>query len=99
MSDCSRCCHVGQDEVALFVADVVGRGAMADSLPPVSATPQSDAADFSPPPVPGFMLHQPAKPLTLDEMRRQADETARRVRPKRIIDAQPSSNRPTKTGK
>lgn len=36
--------------------------------------------DFSPPPVPEFMLRKPAKPLTLEEMQRQADEAAERAR-------------------
>jgi hypothetical protein len=36
--------------------------------------------DFSPPPVPEFMLRKPAKPLTLEEMKKQADEAAQRAR-------------------
>lgn len=35
---------------------------------------------FEPPPVPDFMLKKPAKPLTLEEMKRQADEAAERSR-------------------
>lgn len=36
--------------------------------------------DFSPPPVPEFMLKKPVRPLTLEEMQRQADEAAARAR-------------------
>ena len=36
--------------------------------------------DLSPPPVPAFMLRKPDKPLPIEEMRRQADEAAARVR-------------------
>ena len=36
--------------------------------------------DFSPPPVPEFMLRKLSKPLTLEEMQKQADEAARRAR-------------------
>lgn len=42
--------------------------------------PRQAEPDFSPPPVPEFMLRKPDTPLTLDEMRRQADEAAARVR-------------------
>lgn len=35
---------------------------------------------FEPPPVPDFMLKKPAKPLTLEEMKRQADEAAEKSR-------------------
>lgn len=49
--------------------------------------------DFSPPPVPGFMLRKPEKPLTLEEMRRQADEAAARVRARR--EPQASAVEPT----
>ncbi len=54
----------------------------------MAAEPQSETAkqqelDFSPPPVPEFMLRRPDKPLTLEEMRKQADEAARRARAER----------------
>lgn len=39
--------------------------------------------DFSPPPVPEFMLRKPARPLTLEEMQKQADEAAQRARAER----------------
>lgn len=37
--------------------------------------------DFSPPPVPGFMLKKPERPLSLEEMQKMADEAALRARP------------------
>lgn len=52
--------------------------AMADSALPASAVPQVEEPDFSPPPVPEFMLRRPTKPLTLEEMQKQADEAARK---------------------
>lgn len=54
----------------------------AEPVPPQAGqgTPQPD---FSPPPVPGFMLHKPPKPLTLEEMQKQADEAAQRARAER----------------
>lgn len=72
--------------------------AVADSLPPVSAVPQSKEADFNPPPVPEFMLHQPDVPLSLEEMRKQADEAARSAQPKGIKGVQPLSKKHTKAG-
>jgi len=52
--------------------------------PPASGKAQAPAAApkprFQPPPVPGFMLQRPDKPLTREEMIRQADEAAARVR-------------------
>lgn len=36
--------------------------------------------EFEPPPVPEFMLRKPAQPLTVEEMRRQADEAAEKAR-------------------
>ncbi|MHB8165184.1 MAG: hypothetical protein ACYDDT_00155 [Sulfuricella sp.] len=43
--------------------------AMADAQP-----------DFSPPPVPEFMLHKSAKPLTVEEMKKQADQAAEKAK-------------------
>lgn len=40
--------------------------------------------DFSPPPVPAFMLNKPQRPLTLEEMQRQADAAAQRARAERV---------------
>ncbi len=48
-----------------------------DESSPGAPTPGDD---FSPPPVPEFMLRKPERPLTLEEMQRQADEAARRAR-------------------
>jgi len=70
----------------------------ADPVPPQPA--QKAAApqpDFSPPPVPEFMLRKPAKPLTLEEMQKQADEAARRARAERDNNA-PTGKSPTKGG-
>ena len=51
--------------------------ATADQPSPASAIQK---LDFSPPPVPGFMLHKPDKPLTLEEMKAQADEASGKAR-------------------
>lgn len=51
--------------------------ALADQQLPASAVQQ---LDFSPPPVPEFMLRKPDKPLTLEEMKAQADEASRKAR-------------------
>ncbi len=68
---------------------------------PVQQQPAQKAAapqpDFSPPPVPEFMLRKPAKPLTLEEMQKQADEAARRARAERDKSA-PTGKSPTKAG-
>lgn len=53
-----------------------------NDLLPASAVPQATEPDFSPPPVPEFMLRQQEKPLTLEEMQQHAEEAARRVRPR-----------------
>ncbi len=57
--------------------------------------------DFSPPPVPDFMLRKPDKPPSIDEMRRQADAAAARVRTQRdlppsppAVDVQPQPGTP-----
>ena len=57
----------------------------ADAKPPPAAAPapkRKPPADlyFAPPPVPDFMLKKPGKPLTLDEMKQQADEAAEKAR-------------------
>lgn len=54
-----------------------GNGAL-----PASAVSQMEEPDFSPPPVPEFMLRKPAQPLTLEQMQQQADEAARMSRAK-----------------
>jgi len=48
----------------------------------------SPQPDFSPPPVPDFMLKKPDRPLSQEEMQKQADEAARRAVP-------PSESRPS----
>lgn len=53
----------------------------------------SPQPDFSPPPVPEFMLRRPEKPITLEEMQKQADEAARRARAERDI-RNPQSSSP-----
>lgn len=49
---------------------------------PASAVSQVAELDFSPPPVPEFMLRKSAQPLTLEQMQQQADEAARKARAK-----------------
>ncbi|MBI3043897.1 MAG: hypothetical protein HYY78_13850 [Betaproteobacteria bacterium] len=53
--------------------------------PPAGKPKGKDPATvhFEPPPVPEFMLRKSAKPLTLEEMQRQADEAAERARRER----------------
>jgi hypothetical protein len=48
----------------------------AEPVIPASSVQQPD---FSPPPVPQFMLRKPDQPLTLEQMKEQADEAARRA--------------------
>ena len=69
------------------------------ALDPVTpaAGPGAPQPDFSPPPVPEFMLRKPAKPLTLEEMQQQADEAARRARAERDKRAPPAES-PVKDG-
>lgn len=63
---------------------------------PASAKPAQGAPqpDFSPPPVPEFMLRKPAHPLSLEEMQRQAEEAASRARAER--DRRAAENEPPK---
>ncbi len=56
----------------ILSAFLVSASAMADNQP-----------YFEPPPVPGFMLHKPDKPMTLEEMKKQADEAAQKARAER----------------
>jgi hypothetical protein len=44
--------------------------------PPAASQPRT----FDPPPVPQFMLRKPERPLTQEEMQREADEAAARAR-------------------
>jgi hypothetical protein len=67
----------GLKSVMFFVLLGLGMGvAVADNQLPASAVQE---LDFSPPPVPAFMLRKPEKPLTLEEMKAQADEAASRA--------------------
>ena len=63
--------------------------ANADQPSPASAVQE---LDFSPPPVPGFMLHKPDKPLTLEEMKAQADEASRKARAEKALTSQDQPN-------
>lgn len=59
------------------------RLAQAPAMQAPGNAPKSDAPpmrEFEPPPVPEFMLRKPAQPLTIEEMRRQADEASERAR-------------------
>ena len=49
---------------------------------PAAQSPKPPATElrFETPPVPGFMLRKPEKPLTVEEMKRQADEAAEKAR-------------------
>ena len=68
----------------------------AEPLPPLGGQGAAQP-DFSPPPVPEFMLRKPAKPLTLEEMQKQADEAARRARAESEKRAPPEKS-PAKDG-
>ena len=45
-----------------------------------SAAKQWEGREFEPPPIPEFMLRKLARPLTQEQMQRQADEAAERAR-------------------
>ena len=78
--------------VSLGSASVQSSLAADPSPPPGQGASQ---LDFSPPPVPEFMLRKPAKPLTLEEMQKQADEAARRARADRQAPPpQPAETKP-----
>lgn len=64
-----------------FLCSIAGISAAADNVvKPAPSAVQVTEPDFSPPPVPEFMLRKPAQPLTLEQMKQQADEAAVRVR-------------------
>lgn len=65
----------------IFLALCLGSAGIVHAAEPEPQ--QAQELDFSPPPVPEFMLRRPDKPLTLEEMRKQADEAARRARAER----------------
>ena len=79
--------------VVLFVCFICTRAALAAEPMPPQAGQTGSQPDFSPPPVPEFMLRKPEKPLTLEEMQKQADEAARRARAERDI-RNPQSSSP-----
>lgn len=56
----------------------VGKSAAENAPVPVPLPP--NIPDFAPPPVPDFMLKPQQKPLTMEEMARQAEEAAARAR-------------------
>ena len=71
---------------------VPAAGQPAAAKPAPSAAPASKGQApgemlFAPPPVPDFMLKKPAKPLTTEEMQKQADEAAERDRARRAREA------------
>ncbi len=47
---------------------------------PTAAGKAASMPDFSPPPVPGFMLRPQSRPMTLEEMQKEADEAAQKAR-------------------
>ena len=74
---------MGRLVLSLALAFIVGRApAMAQQVttPPAPPADAAGGLRFDPPPVPDFMLRKPAAPLTLEEMQKQADDAARRVR-------------------
>ena len=56
---------------------------------PAAQSPKPPAKDlkFDTPPVPGFMLRKPENPLTIEEMKRQADEAAEKEKARRAREA------------
>lgn len=55
------------------------------SNPELGLPPGVTDAMLAPPPMPRFMLEKPAKPITLDEMIRQAREAAKRAEAQRKL--------------
>jgi len=88
-----------QVQLAVVLALCIGTSRAVFAAEPAPASPVQGAPqpDFSPPPVPGFMLRKPDKPLTLEEMQRQADEASSRARAERDKRAAPKKS-PTKDG-
>ena len=69
------------------------RLAQAPAMQAPGNAPKSDAPpmrEFEPPPVPEFMLRKSTQPLTIEEMRRQADEASERARRARSPTSKPS---------
>ena len=59
-------------------------GAGQPAKPAPQATKPVTELRFEPPPMPDFMLKKPEKPLTVEEMQRQADEASERARRARV---------------
>lgn len=76
---CSAADPVKQDPPAPATERSANAKPPATSATPPPGKPPVDQV-FEPPPVPEFMLKKPEKPLTLEEMKRQADEAAERAR-------------------
>src|SRR5262245_45604966 len=81
-------------------AEVMKQDSTVTGQPPVEAKPASPAASgsqgkpppnvvFETPPVPEFMIKKPAKPLTIEEMQKQADEASERARRSRAAAGAP----------
>lgn len=83
--------------VFLSLSLACARAVFAAEPAPPQAGQGAPQPDFSPPPVPEFMLRKPAKPLTLEEMKKQADEAAQRARAESDKRA-PSQKAPAKDG-
>ena len=60
-----------------YAADTEQFGSPPASPPP---NPAPGMPVFETPPMPGFMLRKPEKPLTIEEMKQQADEAAEKAR-------------------
>lgn len=61
-----------QERGALYVEPGISSAGAGEAPPP--------ARRFQPPPVPEFMLRRPARPLSHDEMVKQAEEAAEKAR-------------------
>ena len=64
---------------------------------PAAQSPKPPAKElkFDTPPVPGFMLRKPEKPLTVEEMKRQADEAAEKEKARRARAASGAGSTPS----
>lgn len=73
-----------------LVACIMGSAGAAESVKPdpqpaagnaaQAGKPANPPMEFETPPVPDFMLKKPDKPLSVEEMKRQAEEAAERAR-------------------
>lgn len=76
--------------VLLLVLVINGHAALAEPARAVPNVAPTEVLDLSPPPVPEFMLHPPAKPLTQAQMQQQADEAAHKARAQKNKPLQPT---------